>query len=209
MDNHPIDPMDADGLQALYAKTIYSLRESGKELLRQHGVDNPAALLEKIRRGELAEHPAYEHYLSALIIDRMRMQIREQAAQQLYQSAVSAEPAISMHLMLKDEVEARYAQQLSEPVRLAQDALLLAFDNGLMVEARCFSKDEYSVGWSWGDAELRIDTAPTQSGLASFPPHLHDDGDKVRAVPASCQGNDCRVNFFRLIDMLLINPLLE
>lgn len=209
MDSQTMDQMEADALQALYAKTIYTLRESGKELLKQYQVDSARALLEKIRCGELAEHPTYEHYLSALIVDQMRMQVRAQAAEQIYGKAVSDVPPISAHLMLKNGVEEQYAQRLSEPVRLAPDALLLSFDTGLMVEARYFSNDEYSIGWSWGDAELRIDTAPVQIDLATFPHHLHDDRNAVRDDPVSCPGNDCWLNFSCLIDTLLINPLLE
>lgn len=200
--------MDADALQALYAKTIYTLRESGKELLKQYGADNASALLEKIRGGELPEHPAYEHYLSARIVDQMRMEVRAQASETLYGTAISDSPSASVHMLLKDQIDERYAMRLAEPVRVAQDALLLSLDNGLLIEARYFSKDEYSVGWIWGEAEMRIDTAPVHVDLATFPHHLHGDDSPVAVDPVSCPGNDCWINFSHLIDMLLVNPLL-
>lgn len=212
MDNQQDEARDVDAEQALYAQIIYTLRESRKELLKRYAVDSEAALLEKIRCGEMAEHPAYEHYLSALIVDQMRSEVRGQAAQ-LSGTASSDVAPISVHLMLMDGIETHYAQRLAEPVRLAQDALLLSFDNGLMMEARYFSKDEYSIGWSWGEAEFRIDTAPVHLDGATFPHHLHDDGGIISGVirgdPASCPGTECWRNFSALIEMLLVNPLLE
>jgi hypothetical protein len=210
MDQQLIDTLDDNALQALYSKIIYSLRESRKELLRLHGVDHESALLEKIRTGEAHAHPAYEHYLSARIVEHMRLQLRAQAVEELSGKQPAAPVPVSVHVLLKEAVEERYAQRLAEPVRLAQDALLLSFDNGLMVEVRYFSKDEYSINWCWGDAELRIDTAPVPlQGAASFPHHLHDESNAVRADPVTCPGIDCRQNLSRLLDKILINPLLE
>lgn len=212
---------EADALQSLYAKTLYTLRESRKAMLAQYAVESEAALLDKIRGGELPEHPAYEHYLSALIIEQTRMQVRAQVLQQLSgaETEVRAEAdadsdagsgaEISVHLMLKDNVDQHYADRLSEPVRLAQDALLLAFDSGLMIEARYFSRDEYSIAWSWGEAELRIDTAPLHADCTTFPQHLHDDAGMLRADLVTEAGTECWVNFSRLIDLLLLDPLLE
>lgn len=208
MDSQMTDALDADALQALYAKAIYTLRESGKSLLKQYQVESATDLLEKIRCGELAEHPAYEHYLSARIIEQMRMEVRAQASEELYGKAISDVPSTNIHLLLKSRIEENYARRLSEPVRMAQDALLLSLDNGVMIEARYFSKDEYSINWCWGEAEMRIDTAPVHIDLTTFPHHMHGDDEPLTADPVSCPGNDCWLNFSRLVDMLLVKPLL-
>lgn len=68
----PADVTTLDGL----ARLLIELRESRAALLARHGVDSEAALLEKIRRGEIAEHPAYEDYLGAKIVDATREAIR-------------------------------------------------------------------------------------------------------------------------------------
>jgi hypothetical protein len=207
MDPHLVEVRDDGTLEALYAKIIYSLREARKELLKRHDVDNEAALLEKIKTREVAEHPAYEHYLSALIVDQMRLQLRAQASEQLSGAPTSHDIPACLHLLLKDAVEARYSHRLSEPVRLAQDALLLSFDNGLMVEARYFSDDEYSISWCYGDAEFRIDTAPVHPDVATIPHHVHGSDDAVGADLISVPGLDCSTNFSRLLDRLLEQPL--
>jgi hypothetical protein len=200
--------IDDEALQALYAKTTYGLRESRKALLQQYAVESESVLLGKITSGELETHPAYEHYLSALIVEQMRMQLRAEMAAQLG-GTCDAVPLLSVHMILKQGLETHYGHQLSEPVRLAQDALLLSFHNGLMIEVHYFSSSEYAINWSWGDAMLRIDTAPVHPGCPTFPHHLHDHLDKVVADPVTQPGADCWSNFSRLLDALLENPLLE
>ncbi len=210
MNNELDRASDADDLSDLYAQTLYVLRESRKAMLKQYAADNEAGLLEKITHGELAEHPAYEHYLSALIIEQMRAQVRAQAARQLSGASEDHGADVSVHLMLKGKIEEHYAHRLSEPVRLTHDALLLSFDTALMVEVRYFSCDEYSIGWVWGEAELRIDTAPVHAACcATFPHHLHDDTAVLRADTRTAPGASSWPNFRRLIDVLLDDPLLE
>ncbi|OGB25029.1 MAG: hypothetical protein A3I66_02740 [Burkholderiales bacterium RIFCSPLOWO2_02_FULL_57_36] len=111
--------------------------------------------------------------------------------------------------MLKEQLEAHYANRLSEPVRLAQDALILSFDSGLQMEVRYYSSDEYLFNWSWGEAELGIDTAPTHPECPTFPHHLHDDEGSILGDPVTVPGTDCWTNFSRLLDVLLVNPLLK
>lgn len=194
---------DADAMQMVYARTLYTLRESRKAMLAPYAVADEASLLEKIRCRDIAAHPAYEHYLGALIIDQARGAIRAELTQQ------SGGAGTLVHAMLQEQVDAHYAHRLSEPVRLAQDALLVFFDTGLMVEARYFSADEYAIAWCWGEAELRIDTAPVDPDCASFPHHLHDDTGQLRADTVTRPGTPCWSNFSRLIDALLLDPLLE
>jgi len=201
--------IDDEALQALFAKTTYALRESRKALLKQYTVENESVLLEKIKSGEVNAHPAYEHYLSALIVEQMRQQLRAEMAAQLNDDAGDALPTLSVHLNLKEKLATHYGHQLSEPVRLAQDALLLSFTSGLMMEVRYVSSTEYAINWSWGDAELRIDTAPVHADCATFPHHWHDHEGRLLADPVTQPGTDCWSNFSRLLDALLENPLLE
>lgn len=70
-----LSPEDVTTLDRL-ARLLIELRESREALLARHGVDSEEALLEKIRRGELAEHPAYEDYLGAKVIHATREAIR-------------------------------------------------------------------------------------------------------------------------------------
>lgn len=193
---------EADAMQALYARTLYTLRESRKAMLAPYAVADEASLLEKIRCRDIAAHPAYENYLGALIIEQARGAIRAELTQQPDGAGTL------VHALLREQLDAHYAHRLSEPVRLAQDALLVFFDTGLIVEARYFSADEYSIAWCWGEAELRIDTAPLDPDCASFPQHLHDDGGQLRADTVTRPGAPCWSNFSRLIDALLLDPLL-
>lgn len=202
-----IDSMSAEALQDLYAKTVYLLRESRKAVLLRYAVDSEAALLEKIKHGEVGEHPAYDHYLSALILDQTRMQMRSEVMEQF--SDAPAAPDVCMHLIFKAKLEQHYADRMTEPVRLAQDALTLSFDTGLMMEVRYASSEEFAINWSWGDAELRMDTAPVHASCATFPVHLHDEDGTVKAGRSADPGLDGWRNFSGLLDALLLDPLLE
>jgi hypothetical protein len=201
--------MDPAAMQTLYARTLYRMRESRKALLRRCCVSDEAVLLEKIRSGEVPEHPAYEHYLSARILDQGRQQLREEVLVQLGSKSESEVAAISVHLLLKEQLEEMYASRFAEPLRLAQDAILMSFDTGLMLEVRFFSSDEFSVHWTWGKAELRMDTAPVHTTLASFPRHVHRHDGRVTEDPVGVYDADPWISLARLLDVLLVDPLLE
>lgn len=70
-----LSPEDVTTLDRL-ARLLIELRESRAALLARHGTDSEEVLLEKIRRGELPEHPAYEDYLGAKTIHATREAIR-------------------------------------------------------------------------------------------------------------------------------------
>ena len=68
-------PEDAIQLEKL-TRLIYELRENRETILRGYGIDDEAALLAQIEAGTIAEHPAYEHYLSARILSETRGTVR-------------------------------------------------------------------------------------------------------------------------------------
>jgi hypothetical protein len=68
-------PDDAELIES-FSRLTYVLRENRKLLLEQYGVEDEQALLEEIATGAIAEHPAYEHYLSAKILADTREIIR-------------------------------------------------------------------------------------------------------------------------------------
>lgn len=72
-----MDGEDAGQLEQL-SRVIFDLRASRNTLLQQYAVDDAAALLEKIRTGAVAEHPAYDHYLSIAILEDMRETVRNE-----------------------------------------------------------------------------------------------------------------------------------
>ena len=70
-----LSPDDVETLDRL-ARLLLELRDSRAALLARHNADDEAELLERIRRGAIAEHPAYEDYLGASIIHQTREAIR-------------------------------------------------------------------------------------------------------------------------------------
>lgn len=193
------------------SRLLYELRENRLARLRPYGVDDEAALLAQIKEGRLAEHPAYDHYLSARILLDTRETLRRELATGLDrsgQTAPDAAPDAFDHIDLMQQLETRYAERLDGAPQLMQDALSLCFDNGLVLEIRIVSAEEYAFSWLWGEAELRIDTAPLHAELATFPNHFHDVEGRLRADPLTVPGKAPFANLEALIDALFDDPLL-
>ena len=112
-----------------------------------------------------------------------------------------------IHSILKDAIEAEFAQAL-ESAELCRDALLVRWRNGLVIELRFANAREYAIGWQWGDAQLRIDTAPLHPHLETFPHHLHDGDGQLRADRVTRPGDSPWDNVRVLVATLLEDPLL-
>jgi hypothetical protein len=196
---------DVDQLEQA-SKLMFELRERRLGLLRPYGVDDAAALLELIRSGRVAAHPAYGHYLSAQILAGLREAVRAELAESIAPgSAAAAAAPPPLHADLHAAIEARYGKRFSVAPQLMQDALIVQFDTGLALEMRLASADEYAFMWHWGEAELSIDTAPSADGL---PSHLHDEEGQLRADPLTVPGKAPWANVQGLLDALLRDPLL-
>ena len=65
------------------SKLAYELRENRNAVLKHHGAEDETALLRQIQAGEVAEHPAYEHYLAARILADTRETVRAALAERL------------------------------------------------------------------------------------------------------------------------------
>ncbi len=63
------------------SRLMYELRENRQRLLGAYAATDEAALLARIRQGEIAEHPAYEHYLGAHILAQAHAAVRAELAQ--------------------------------------------------------------------------------------------------------------------------------
>jgi hypothetical protein len=116
---------------------------------------------------------------------------------------------MSLHAQLQDAVITRYGERLVGAPQRTFDALALAFDNGLNVELRYASADEYSIYWRWRDHAFRIDTAPLHPQLPTFPQHLHVDDAAPRADPWTVPGRDPWVNLQAVLDAILEDPGLQ
>ncbi len=77
-----LDPDTAEEIEQL-SRLVYELRENRNTVLKIHGAEDEAALLQQIQSGTVAEHPAYEHYLAARILADTRETVRAALAEHL------------------------------------------------------------------------------------------------------------------------------
>lgn len=62
-----VPPQEALELEQI-ARLIYESRENRRKVLDAVGATDEAELLARISQKQMAEHPAYEHYLAARIL---------------------------------------------------------------------------------------------------------------------------------------------
>ena len=116
---------------------------------------------------------------------------------------------MTIHLELRERIERRFACELARPLELKQDALIVQLRNDVLIELRFAARDEYIINWRWGDAELRIDTAPVHVDLETYPNHLHDADGTLREDPVTRPGQEIWSNVEAAIEALLADPLLQ
>lgn len=195
------------------ARLIFELREDRNTILLSHAASDEAELLARIADGGLPEHPTYESYLSARIVAETREALRRQLAAHLSVNNGLAGGAADGAgfafgtFALKAQLEARHRAEIDGDVVATRDAVLFKLVNGIIVELRVLSPDEYAFGWLFGDASLRIDTAPLSAGQTAAS-HCHDCEGQRRADPVTRVGEPPLENIERLIRALLADPLL-
>lgn len=203
-----LDPDRAAELEEL-SRLAYELRENHKRVLEAHGAQEEAALLERIASGKLAEHPGYEHYLAARILDATRATARATLAERLRGGGTNIS---TPHLELAAMLAAEFAERLAAAPELRQDALIVHLNNGVTLYVRYAAADAYSLRWRETDAELDqvpargIDTAPLHRALATFPNHLHTGDGRVLADPVTRIDTSPRDNLRALMRVLLDDP---
>lgn len=75
-----IEPTDAQQIEQL-SRLVFELRENREAILQASAAADEIELLERIYKGEVAEHPCYEHYLSARILADTRETVRAMMAE--------------------------------------------------------------------------------------------------------------------------------
>lgn len=115
---------------------------------------------------------------------------------------------MSLHLDLAARIDDTFGAHLETPVEVKLDALIARLDNGAILEARIAAADAYAIAWVWGEAELRIDTAPLHRELDSFPNHLHAADGSLQRDPLTRCGAEPWDNLRAVIEAVLVDPLL-
>lgn len=116
---------------------------------------------------------------------------------------------MNLLLELSQRIDGHYGPQLAGPVETRLDALIARFFNGVTLEARIAAPNAYVFTWTWGEALLRIDTAPLHHDLATFPNHLHDAQGRLHHDPLTRCGATPWDNLAAVVEALIADPLLE
>lgn len=99
------------------------------------------------------------------------------------------------------------AGRLAADSRLSQDALILQFTDGLALELRFASPEEYAINRVWGRRICASTPRPCTPTSPPFPTYDHED--TCRADPLAVPGREPWENAERVLQALLADPLLE
>lgn len=114
-----------------------------------------------------------------------------------------------LHIELKERIETEFESARVESVTLRRDALDVRLANGVELTLRIANAREYAMDWRWGEAAMRIDTAPRHAPPeAAHPNHLHAPDGRVLADPVTEFGGEPWRNVRALIERLAAAPLL-
>lgn len=113
---------------------------------------------------------------------------------------------MTLLLELKEQIDQHYQAQLTAASILRQNALIVSFSNGMIVDVRYLNPDEYYIAWCWAKDQWQIDTAPLHRELKTFPNHLHRVNGQVVEDPLTQPGAVPWDNMRHLLDTLLKNP---
>jgi len=80
-----LPPADALEIEQI-ARLMYEVHTARDDVLARVGAADPEQALACISKGELPEHPAYEHYLSARILADLAIQVRADLAARIEES---------------------------------------------------------------------------------------------------------------------------
>lgn len=114
-----------------------------------------------------------------------------------------------LHSTLKDAIDAHFVEIITQPAELCQDAVLVHLHNGVVIELRIASPQDYVIAWRWGESELRIDTAPLHPQLATYPNHFHDCESQLLPDRLTDPTRDPWANVCAVLTALNIDPLLR
>ncbi len=116
---------------------------------------------------------------------------------------------MTLHSEIANEIIDHYGERLADTPKQNYDALTVSLTNGVTLEIRIASTEEYSFQWKLDKEEFRIDTAPLHSNLSTFPNHLHHSSGELQSDPFTIPGNHPWQNVKRVLDAVLENPLLK
>lgn len=116
---------------------------------------------------------------------------------------------MTLHTALVDQIIGQFGEHLDSTSEVSQDAFTLRMQNGLVLQARFASAEEYSIHWHFNNTECRIDTAPLHPGLSSFPNHLHGSDGVVRPDYFTRPGQPPQENLAAVLNAILADPLLH
>lgn len=189
---------------AALSKELYDARQLRKQLLTLAGCTCTEAMLQAISDGLLPEHPSWEAWLSATLLERHEHHLQARMDWRCRHPHADAEPE-----GFDDSTTLAGLLQLPEgfePPQHLPDGVALQGPDGLEALVRWVSPQAWSVEWSLGGAHWRLDNAPIAHPGVGTGAHLHRPDGQIVDSPIAV--DDTMAPLQRIIDALARSPQL-
>lgn len=196
-----LDPQSALQMAEL-SKSGYALREYRKQILTESGCADAAELMAAVQEGRVPEHPGYERWLAAVLMQRRERAIRTELERRCGQPEADASALAIDHPLVEVLAEIEVPARFSQEIRLHPDGITLADEQGLEVLVRMVSPGHWSFEWCVGQAVWRLDTAPVCHPGITTHAHLHRPDGSVVADPLDLDAADMPGVLQRVLDAL-------
>ena len=155
----------------------FELKDNLAKLLSPYGFNASLPLKQQIIAGQISAHPAWEHYLSAAIIEQSLSSIRDALKHYLLalnsatQTPNSPTPPYEranawnlLHSFLEPLVD-QFGEHMREDVAVYQDALAVRFFDGTDVLLRYSDTHDFSFEWQTNNSVHYLDNIPTSEDV--------------------------------------------
>lgn len=178
------DGMDAQvaGDMAAVSRHMYDLREARKRVLAEFACENADAMIAAVHDGRLPEHPGYDGWLAARLMQEQEAALQEELQWRCRRATGQREPPPSRAGLagLAAKLERALPPTFASGMQRHHDGLAFHGTDGVDVLVRIATPGEWSFEWRWMGALWRLDTAPVAHPGIVTRAHLHrPDGTVV------------------------------
>lgn len=189
------------------SRRMYALRETRKGLLASTGEADADALLAALRAGRLPEHPAYDSWLSVIVLERAEVALRTRIDWRCRHPRAEAPSGADDDSGLSALLAEVSVPETFASVQVHPDGVSFVGPGGLNVVARIAWAHDWAVEWHLDGRGWRLDTAPVAHPDVATRAHLHRPDGTVVADPLALETGNAAVVLQTVLDALARDAL--
>lgn len=181
-----VDPRAASTISDVSSR-MFNLRERRKRLLADAGCGDADEILTAVREGRLPEHPGYDAWLAARLIEEREHALHEALQWRclIANGRKCLPPPRSGLAALAHAIRPSLPSAFAGGLRLHHDGISFSGASGIQALVRVLMPQAWSFEWHWAGESWRLDTAPVAHAGVDSAAHVHQPDGSVVANPVS------------------------